>query len=268
MPTTDTATAGGAMSGTQITNASTGEWSPQLIALSSGVIDNAPDLVQQYQLAYICNTGTASWFNGGFFVDNCLIYPGTPGVATLQSTSASDDATKFVRVVGVISISGVLTLSIDDITLNGTTPVSGLKTYVRVERLELRYTSSGLLAVAAGRISLLIGSIATGAIPAPIPITGGGFTSYSYATAENQYCGAAVLGDLGTFTNRKTDPFGGMGTWLRPNTIATMLPVASGGTLTTTTGTDRFGIYRLTTLQPGVPSCNPIVAANKLYGNS
>ena len=264
VPTDNASTAGGAMDAAQITNAADGEWCPQLVAMQTGVIDT--DTVLQYQLAYVYNAGDADWSSGGLYVDNLLIRPTTPGIINLVSTSADDNASKFVRVVGVTLVSAVLTLVIRDIVLNGTTPVSGTDTWVRVERLELRNSTGGLLATAAGRISATIGSgtpEAIGAIPAPIAIPGGGYTSYSYATGEHEYAVASVIGDMATYANRITDPFDGSGTWVRPNSSATMLALPA-----TLTAGDRCGIYRRQTLQPGVPSCNPLTLANKLYGNA
>ncbi len=95
-PTTDDATAGGASTSTEITNAATGEWITRMTAPSSGDLDD--DAESQYQEAYLKNThGADSLADFGVYVDNLLAIPAAPGVMKGQSSSASDDSSKELK---------------------------------------------------------------------------------------------------------------------------------------------------------------------------
>lgn len=251
-PTDRTSTAGGGMSGTQITNAGAGEWCPQLKALASGVVN--VDTVFQIQEAYVNNAGADPWTACGFYVDNLLVRPGTPGVLNLQSSSASDDNTKFVRVWGVTLVMSVLTLIFRDITLNGITMVTGLDTFQWVERLEKRIILTGALDPAAGLIAASIGT-GTPEVIGGIPV------AYTCASSEWEYAVAATQGDTGTYADRETDPFGGGGTWVRPNLPSNMLAMPAD-----MAAGDKFAVYCRETLQPAIGSVPALKRANKLYG--
>lgn len=251
-PTDAASTAGGAMSGTQITNAGGGEWCPQLKAKMTGVVN--VDTVFQIQEAYLTNAGADPWTACGFYVDNLLIRPTTPGVLNLQSSSGTDDNTKFIRVWGVTLVSSVLTLIFRDMTLNGTSMVTGIDTFQWIERLEKRILLTGFLDPAAG---LITASIGTGT-PQSI---GGIPVECTCASGEWEYAIAATQGDTGTYLNRETDPFSGGGTWVRPNTPGSMLAMPAD-----MAAGDKFAIYCRETMQPGIDSVQALKRANKLYG--
>lgn len=242
------------MAGTEITNAAPGEWSTRLEAKATGTVDNAGDIRREFNLAYIHNIhSTDSLELAGYYLDNGIADYVTAGVAKLTSTSASDDNTKLARVWGVVSGA----IASEDIVLNGTSQVSGLLAFTRVERIEIRSTSAGNPVTAAvGRISL---EVASGQFPGAVP------AGYYVATRELEFAAATVIGDRPTFTNRVTDP-GGL-TWSRPYTSSGRVYVRNDVNNSTLAGGQHQAIYRRVTIQPGM---GPIVmqAAGKVYGSA
>lgn len=233
-PTTDAATAGGARTTTQITNAATGEWLTRLVAAMTGDLDT--DAEQQWQEAYLRNRHVAdSLADFGIYVDNLLAIPAASGLMKGQSSSASDNSTKELRFW--IDVAGVLVLGDDEVvTMNGVTLVTGAQTAVRCFRVGLFTASTGALATAAGVIDIYCGAELIGHIP----------QGESWATSEYRFAAAAANGDSATFTNRRTQP-GGL-TWTRPNTEATRIP-GTGQTLAPET---HRAIYAEQTLQAGM----------------
>lgn len=251
-PTDASSTAGGSMSGTEITNSGPGEWMPRLVAPESGAIDSGA--VFQVQMAYIHNShGSDVWADGGIYMGNLLKLPASPGALTLSPASSSDNSSKKVRVWGVREVSSVLVLDSEEIVLAGLTPVTGIKTWTRVLRSILLNATSGELDTAAGNITHTVGAEVVGKLPA----------SYTYATSEYEFASDATEGNRPSYTNRVTPP-GGL-TWTRPNTEATRLYV--GGSAGNDTGPDeRWAIYCRQTLQPGMPAASSLVRALHLYG--
>lgn len=237
IPTDDSSTAGGSMSATEVTNAAPGEWMPKLVADESGTID--VNIQQQTQLAYMENAhATDSVDKLGFYMDNLIIHPALAGLLKITSTSASDGATKKVRAWGICA--GVL--DTEDITLNGTTQVTGLKSWTRIERTATLLVLDDSVTTPTGRLDLVVGSEAIGHHTA----------GNSYASSEFEFACPTSIGDLDTFANRRATV--SVPAWSRPNTAATRVYVRNDSANSTLTAGQKQGVYCRQTLQPGIPS--------------
>lgn len=230
-PTDDSTAAGGSMSSTEITNATEGEWLTRLTALESGDLDD--DAEQQWQVAYVHNShGADSLADFGVYCSNLLQIPASSGLLKAESTSASDGSGK--RLMAWMEVSSVL--DTEELTMNGTSQVSGVKTTPRAFRCGLFDASTGALETADGRVDISIGTELIGSIP----------VGESWATSEYRFAAAASNGNVGTFTNRRTQP-GGL-TWTRPATAEDRIP----GTGATLAPDEKRAIYAEQTLQPGM----------------
>lgn len=239
IPTDDSSTAGGSMSATEITNSAPGEWMPKLVAKESGTIDDVDDIEQQTQLAYIENAHASDTADQvGFYMDNLLIHNAVAGLLKLTGLSASDDATKKARVWGICA--GVL--DTEDITLNGTTEVTGLKSWTRIERGVILDTGDDSIVDPAGRIDMVVGTEAIGHFAAANP----------YVSSEFEFACPTTSGDLATFTNRRTTVT--VPAWTRPNTPDTRVYVRNDVDNSALTHGQKCGVYCRQTLQPGIPA--------------
>lgn len=195
-PADAVSTAGGAISSPRVlvTNAVSGEILPRLLAVPSGDLDT--DMVSQYQVGYVENVGGADTLGSpGVYCANFLDALGSVVALAVTGTSASDDSTKFLRVWGEVSSA----LFYEDVTLAGLTPVTTISSWTRVFRAELRLVSNGQVTTAAADIDIAAsGGTSIGTIP----------QGYSVATREVAMAVAAALGDVGTFSNRVTEPAG------------------------------------------------------------
>lgn len=254
-PTDNVSTAGGDMdTGAEITNAAPGEWSTRLEAKATGTVDASGDIAREFNVAYISNEhATDSLELCGYYCDNGIADYVTAGVCKLTSTSASDGSSRLARVWGVVSGA----IASEDIVLNGTTQVSGLLSFTRIERIEIRSTSAGNAPTAAvGRIDI---EVASGQFPGHVPA---GFTA---ASREFEFAAATVIGDRPTWANRVTDP-GGL-TWSRAYTAAGRVYVRNDSGNSTLDAGEYQAIYTRVTIQPGM---GPFVLqrAGKIYGSA
>lgn len=195
-PADDSTAAGGAISATEITNASVGEWFTRFKALSSGILDNALDVKKEYQKVFVHNiSGSDSLLDARFYLLNGIKLPAASGLVAIQSSSASDNNTKRVR---LHMKRGDDSSYHENIICNGTTLVAGGQTAKKVFRASLQDASTGAPVAATGNISIFINGEYVGMIPA----------GYRYATGELKLWPVATLGDSGTSTNRLTAPGG------------------------------------------------------------
>lgn len=193
-PTDDTSTAGGAISATLIDNSSVGEWLPNLDGQVKGGTDQ-----YQWQVAYVHNTSAT----------DTLVDPSVSRFSTLDtavneqraritSTSGSDGSGKFVRLYGRTTDSGPL--KFEDVTLAASSTADSTGIFAQYYRAELRSTSTGELVTAAADIEIEerdsgfnVGFINAGT---------------SVATNEWKMAVPASIGDVSTFSNRRTEPAG------------------------------------------------------------
>lgn len=249
-PADDTSVAGGAQSATEIVNASVGEWLPRLAASASGTVD--VDVQKQYQKAFFENTSSNSLLDSRIYLTNGLVVPGSAGVFSVASSSASDDNTKKVRVWGVMN--GVL--DSEEIVLNGTTEVNGVKTFTKVFRVKLMLVSSSAVTPAAGTLTLEVNGAAIGVIP----------IGYSWATQEVKIGLVSTTDDSGTTANRRTAPSGI--SFSQPNTLATGIPIRNDAGNDTLGPGVAQGIWAEMTLQPGMDPFNGVELGITLDGDS
>ena len=193
-PTDDDSTAGGAISATEIDNSSVGEWLPNLDGQIKGGTDQ-----YQWQVAYVHNTSATDTL-----VDPVVSRYSTLDTAVneqrarITSASASDDNTKFVRLYGRTTDTGPL--KFEDVTLAASSNADSAGIFAQYFRAELRSVSTGELVTAAADIEIKertsgfnVGFIAAGT---------------SVATNEWKLAVPASIGDVSTFSNRKTEPSG------------------------------------------------------------
>lgn len=189
-PADDTSTLGGAIdTGTQITGSSIGELFNKKAANAGGGADKTT-----YGKAFYKNTnGTDSFLSGVVWVENGLIAPSGDGIFSIVSDSASDDTTKYVKLI--YCSSGTYTT--ENVTLNGTSSVvsSGSADAGELINIELRLVADDSLTTATGDITITRGS-QLGIIPA----------GYKNATGCYALGLAASLNDTATTTDRLTAP--------------------------------------------------------------
>lgn len=206
-----TATVGGAISATEITGSTIGEVFPTLSASTSG-----GGAKTCYAAIFYKNThATDSLTSSKVYLLNALDQPGANGTVSLVSTSASDDTTKKVRVMGRDASGAALQ---EEITLNGTGSVTGAQTFSVIHRVELRLVSGGTLTVAAGDITVTR-STALGTIP----------TGYYSATSEVYFGHEATMNTSTTTTDAATAPAGI--SFDNPATYATGTATAASGVM-------------------------------------
>lgn len=208
-----TSTIGGAISATEVTGSSIGECFFTMAANSG-----SGGTKTQYAKLFYLNDHASSDLDGSvIYLKNSLDAVGSNGTVSVQSSSASDDGTKFCRVIGE-DASG--TAQNEDITCNGTSSASGALTFSKVFRVELRATTGGALTNAAGDITVTRSS-ALGIIP----------TGYSSATGEVDFFLESALDGSTTVADASTEPAGSP-TWIRVNASGEGSAVANSGTLT------------------------------------
>jgi hypothetical protein len=142
------------------------------------------------------------------WIANGLVDIDTPGRIEIVSTSTSDIAPKYARVVGIVGGSETY----EDVPLNGTSPVITTQTFSAVHRVQLR--SGDAVSNASGNIQIKRqGGPVLGIIP----------QSFSMATAEVEIGLAPSNNDTATSTNRRTAPSGI--TFSRPTNEASALSI-------------------------------------------
>jgi hypothetical protein len=216
-PSTDTDLVGGAISAVEITGTVVGEVYPSgsVIAQAAGGADDS-----YYYKSFLKNAHATQPLLGALvWLLNALAQLSAASKIRLQSTSASDDSTKKVRLYGLVGGSIVT----EDVVLNGTTPVVSTNTYAEHYRSVILLVADGSLSTAVGDIQIKrdADAVLLGIIPGSAGSGQG--TAYSWATAEFDIGLAASQNDAGTTANRKTAP-GGVA-FARPNTEAAALAV-------------------------------------------
>lgn len=258
-PSDDASTAGGAKTAVEITGATVGEWFTRLKGKASGTLD--VDIEKEYQKVFAEQIGASSLLEGRIQLTNGLAIPAGAGVAKFQSTSASDDNTKKVKVWGKNSSTGLL--DTEEITLNGVTQVQGTKSWTQIYRTKLMLVSTGAIATAAGDIKAWVGTEQVGMIR----------TGYSYATSEIKLWAVATTNDSGTSTNRKTAPAGFSGsipaiasfTGNTPTPLTSIIVRNDSGN-DTLAQNDGQGLWGELTLQPGMPAINDLKIGVYVWG--
>ena len=211
MPVDETSPVGGACSAVEITGATVGEIFPSLVANAAGGADKT-----KYSKFFVKNThGTDSGFTFKAYIRNALDNVSAAGTVTAVSSHSSDGNTKKLYITGE---DGSGTPQSEEIVLNGTSTVTGVKNFGKIYKVEIRLVSSGAKTTAAGDITITRGS-ALGILPA----------GYSHAHAEFNIGLPATLNDTVTTTNVNTAPAGI--SFSRPNSSGEALSFASSGTL-------------------------------------
>lgn len=246
--TDDTSPVGGAINAAdEITGGAVGELFDSAPANSSGGADKT-----HYQKCFYKNTNAVdNLSNAVIFILNGLIASLTNGTVSAVSTSASDGATKYIKVYGFDAAGAAQT---ETITLNGVTPVSGSLTFILagIWKVELRLVADDSLVVAAGDITIMRG-IALGIIP----------VGYYSATAEIEIYLPATLNDTGTSTNRITPPGGS--SFSKAFSESSSLNVANAGTLTASASQ---GIWLKRSIKAGLGATTDIEIVLRLKGTS
>ena len=206
---------GGAITTTQITGGTVGE---VLFLMASGLAGNPAQV--QIQKLFVKNTNPTSNLNAAVvYIENGLNPVSTTGVASFGSSSASDDSTQKIRVLG---FNGA-TAQMEDVPLNGVASVNGLLTFTAVNRTEKRNVTTNALTAAVGTITHSVGGVTLGVMPAGLYTT----TSEIRIWLEGTLDGATTNG---SGNNCTVPPTGA--TFSSPNTPGTGLAVANGQVLT------------------------------------
>lgn len=170
----------------------------------------------QHASSHIKNTNaTDSMTSGLAWLANALDDVASDGTASFVSSSADDDSTRKVRILGLDDAG---TPTQEDLSLNGTSTVTSLTSWSAIHRVELRLISGGALAAAAGDITVTRDAD-LGVIPA----------GYWSATSEVEFGLEATLGTSATTADAATAP-GGI-SFARPRTEAGGTALANSGLL-------------------------------------
>jgi hypothetical protein len=199
---------GGIDTGNQIQGNTTGELFTKRLADAYGGSD-----VEAFTKCFVKNAHASDTaYNLVAWLANGCILPVAEGAFSFVSTSASDDATKYIHAI-FEKTDG--TYDTEDIALNGTSVVNGASLCGAGAnvKFELRLDSDDSLTTAAGIISCNRG-ILLGVIPA----------GYKTADSHILMAMASAINDTDTTTDRLTAPTGPVFT--RPNTQASGLPFA------------------------------------------
>lgn len=221
VPVNNTGSMGGAaVTSTLITSTTPGLWMPKLPSPATGTLDT--DAIFQLQQAYLWNAhdpadpDPSDWLEAGFWMNNLLDVPGVAGPLTFTPVNAADNATYKIRTL--MKESGLL--QVEDVTLAGATPVSGLRNCAQAYRCAFCLASNSNLVLGgpAGLIQVKQGATEIGYLVPGFP----------YATSEFQFAAWGTIGDVTAFANRVVDPTTLGLTWVRPRNLATKL-FALGG---------------------------------------
>lgn len=170
----------------------------------------------QHASSHIKNTNaTDSMTSGLAWLANALDDVASDGTASFVSSSADDDSTRKVRILGLDDAG---TPTQEDLSLNGTSTVTSLTSWSAIHRVELRLVSGGALAAAAGDITVTRDAD-LGVIPA----------GYWSATSEVEFGLEATLGTSATTADAATAPSGI--SFARPRTEAGGTALANSGLL-------------------------------------
>lgn len=217
-----TANVGGAISATQVSGATLNEIFFTMAANAAA----GGDRVQHAKIFDKNDHASDQIDNYGIWLANALDDLTTSSVISLVSTSASDDATKKVRLIGFNASGDVIQ---EEVALNGTSTVTGTLSFSQAVsgqeklRVEVRLVSGGALTTAAGEITVTHNSVSIGVVPATLKT----------ATNEIDIGIEAAIGGSSVIALASTAPSGI--TFTRPRTAATKIVVDGG------TGTLEFG---------------------------
>ncbi len=235
VPTGNSAPSGGGCSGVQITGTTIGDWIASLSAPSSGALDVG--FAWQYQAACLVNTNAYAhnFVSGQWWIPQIYVDPTTPGAMNIVSASSLDSATTKIR--NWSNVGG--SLIVEDIILNGVTAVNGAHTNIRTYRSVALVTSSDVLTVVNGPLTITNAGGGGAIIP----------TGASWASGEVSFSASATANDTVATANRlDTTHVVDSLTYTRPNSVATALTIptlpAAGG----------YGkIWCWEKMQPGMP---------------
>ena len=170
----------------------------------------------QHASSHIKNTnGSDALTSALAWLANALDDVASDGTASFASSSADDDSTRKVRILGLDDAG---TPTQEDLPLNGTSTVTSLTSWSAIHRVELRLVSGGALAAAVGDITVTRGAD-LGVIPA----------GYWSATSEVEFGLEATLGTSATTADAATAPSGI--SFARPRTEAGGTALANAGLL-------------------------------------
>lgn len=219
IPGNDTDTLGGAIdTGNQISDGDLAKIFNELSADAEGGSDRT-----RYGKCCIKNThATDDYVDAKFWLANGLLDPSATGVIKFTTSHASDDDTKYIRLVCEDAAG---TMGSEDVTLPaavGSVFSTRQALISRPIRCELRLIIGDLLTTASGDITIYDANLVEiGKIPA----------GRKYATGEYDLAAHSTLDDSETTTNRTTAPVGA-GAFSRANSEATAIDMANSGTLT------------------------------------
>jgi len=193
----------------------------------------------QHASSHIKNTnGSDALTSALAWLANALDDVASDGTASFSSSSADDDSTRKVRILGLDDAG---TPTQEDLPLNGTSTVTSLTSWSAIHRVELRLVSGGTLAAAAGDITVTRGAD-LGVIPA----------GYWSATSEVDFGLEATLGTSTTTADAATAPSGI--SFARPRTEAGGTALANAATLTA--GASQQVWWRWTLAEQARPSAD------------
>lgn len=202
-PMDDASPSGGAVTTTVVQGTSVGEIIPKGVYAPNGGSDTGP----WYYSLYLKNTSaTDTFYSPKLYVPNGILGFAATGILQVVSGSAADGNTKKLRVYSRAT-TGVG--QVEEITLNGTTPVYGVQQHLAgtVYKCECRYTADGTLAPVVGPLTVSRGTDIL-RIPSPIMLYDSSTLSCDFGTGEYLVAGATALNTNQQVTNRLTAPTG------------------------------------------------------------
>lgn len=180
--------------------------------------------ITRYSKTFVQNDhASASAYAVRFHLDNAIDDHATAQIIYATSSSASDDSTKVLRMIGNDNTGSPQKI---DILLNGTTTVNSAVQFYPLRRIEIREaTYSGLTWTGAGAMTTLAGNLTILAGAVEIAVIGAGLTSGS----AEVYIGVEGVLNGTTITALPTTAPTGI-SFFKPRTLATALS-AIGGTI-------------------------------------
>lgn len=238
-----TTSVGGAIGSTPISSASVGQVHFTMASLPSG------DAVQYSKFFDKNDHATDTVNNYGVWIANALDTLGGAATISFASSSASDDSSKKIQVVGE---NGSGQPQTEYVTMNGTSTVTTSLTYTARWRLIVRDSVTNAVTPLAGDLTATHSASEVGVIPAGL---------YS-GTAEIDIGLAATIDDSVTIADASTAPAGI--SFSRPRTQASRLLVDGGtGTLE---AQEAQGIWSRLTLPEGIGPSPDVQVDIRGYG--
>lgn len=193
-----------------VDGSTTDQWFLELPAPETGAVD--ADYAQEFVPVCLYNDEGSDYTSGKFWVVNLYSVPGSSAVSRFWSDSASDGNTKKVRTYYKVGTA----VFVEDVILNGTTPVSGVQNAIRPLYSELLDASTGLPVSNAGNIYHGHGGTTAGDVIGQMPI------GYPQIHGDLDFAVSSTQDDTVEVTNPSTNP--GL-SYSRCNTEATALTV-------------------------------------------